>query len=1402
MPGKKRPTSAKTSAISKRHKPASSKPKSSSSAPPKAARETNGGSFGPDKERKSSAKKDRKGKGLEFIPVVQAKEGDMSDSDGGMDVDDELDDEQAGFLTRLDEKGMSQSRPALAKAHRKEKPAAPARGSNLDGIPLLPTGMLKSELKALKKKERRAKKAAAAAEAGSDAEDLEQDEEDGPSKAHPDGELVSDLESDDLAFGSGSSDDDLSVMSEFESGEEMSDMSDMSDLDSELMGSYDSNEDLDSLDSEDEEDEEDSGDEEVKFDDDEELKWDSDAEGAADSDAEEDDDEDLDSEDDDDLSASDFTSEDEEEEDHKPRKKSRPAPEADDLEAAYESRPAPPKPAKTRPTKLPTIQNGQIIAAAPDSDDDMLAPSPSPTPEPEEPKKVQEYRSDPLGQRFGRPAVRQLLEIRDRKERISKAREEIADLGREASGTGEGEGGVNLLKRLLSLTAPKFAATNAGKNSGQKPVRIDKEIRAMAMVSLLAVFMDILPGYRIRPLTDAEKDVKVSQLVQRQREWEEGLLGVYKKFLENCEEEVKEETPLAPAALHCLCQLVQEKSDFNFAVNIMDVIVKRLGRKGWDEGHQLCLNAVVYIFRNDTTTTASNSLHLVRLISRLVRARSFAIRPEVLSALLNLRLKEELGGGRVRASADSIYREKEGRKGIVRWNKEKDHRGRKGGKAKAAMAKKGSKKTRAVAKEREAIEKEMREAEGEINQEERERNMTETLKLLFALYFRVIKLDYRSPLLPAALEGLARFAHLVNVDFFRDLLEVLKGIIKRGDVADEDGLEEEGYARRNDKRERLLCIVTAFELLQGQGEALNIDLGEFVSALYALILPLALSPTFEEIPFVGRNDLAAVNQATAKLAQTEADLLFRALAAVFLTPRTLPSPVRTLAFSKRLLTSSLNWPPASQLRTLGFLRSLLIREPKLEAMLETADRRIDGKWRGAVDEPERAEPEGTCWWEAGIYASHPDEKVKEEARKLGKAARMAFDPVLEILAPFLVGTFLNLVMLGVTLVQTSDYFKLFGPTDKRIYIWAVWILFWLGVLHTIASCSLVYESTVKHFGNGLNLFVIPWGFCVDPIITALQAGIVQTFYAYRVYIVSGRSLGIPAFLAVLTAAQLGFGLFCTVYAFHHPSFATISDITYAVASWLFLMAGGDIIITSSLIYYLSRAKSDFYQTNTILERVIRHTITNNALTAVTATVSSLMFMVGPGAWHVIAGLIIGKLYQISFLASLNARDDLKRDLAASRNHAAGPATTIKIPHTPLPNRSHLSNGGGGSGLGIAARLAPSFRSFGGGGGGHGQTSSSGGKSGKGGSSSVGLESFPIQIMVESSVSEFRIEEDAWDQRGAGFYAREARKSGLPAQGSDALGNGLMALPSPVFSTREEKDEGSGSGSESENGKVE
>ena len=123
------------------------------------------------------------------------------------------------------------------------------------------------------------------------------------------------------------------------------------------------------------------------------------------------------------------------------------------------------------------------------------------------------------------------------------------------------------------------------------------------MLSQLAVFKDIIPGYRIRELTDKEKAEKVSQMVARTREWEQGLVGVYQNYLKGLDRELKgrddviflsspqktltsdfiAKSGLEGVALQCLCTLFVEVTHFNFRVNIMSAIVARLSKKSWDE---------------------------------------------------------------------------------------------------------------------------------------------------------------------------------------------------------------------------------------------------------------------------------------------------------------------------------------------------------------------------------------------------------------------------------------------------------------------------------------------------------------------------------------------------------------------------------------------------------------------------------------------------------------------------------------------------------------------------------------------------------------------------------------------------------------------------------------------------
>jgi nucleolar complex protein 3 len=57
------------------------------------------------------------------------------------------------------------------------------------------------------------------------------------------------------------------------------------------------------------------------------------------------------------------------------------------------------------------------------------------------------------------------------------------------------------------------------------------QIQRLALLSLSTVFKDILPGYRIRDLTDEEKAVKVTKAVQKMREYENALLKAFQSYI-------------------------------------------------------------------------------------------------------------------------------------------------------------------------------------------------------------------------------------------------------------------------------------------------------------------------------------------------------------------------------------------------------------------------------------------------------------------------------------------------------------------------------------------------------------------------------------------------------------------------------------------------------------------------------------------------------------------------------------------------------------------------------------------------------------------------------------------------------------------------------------------------------
>ncbi|MEQ2218130.1 Nucleolar complex protein 3 [Xenoophorus captivus] len=307
-------------------------------------------------------------------------------------------------------------------------------------------------------------------------------------------------------------------------------------------------------------------------------------------------------------------------------------------------------------------------------------------------------------------------------------------------------------------------------------------MRKMVMVSLMEVFKDIAPTYRIRPLTHAEKSTKVKKETQQLREFEESLVSQYKFYLEDLEQTIKDwkqkkrkrsqvvsfqsYRSLAEVSVRCLCELLLTMPHFNFHNNIIVTLVP-LMNDPLKTVSDMCCDAFRKLFQEDRVGGAS--LATVRVISGLIKSLNYSVRPE------EVEMKKDL---EATATKKKFMTNKEKKKNLSRMQ-------------------------RKWKKAEEKLEKELLEAEASESKERKTKLHTETLNIIFLIYFRILKKAQKSVLLPVVLEGLANFAHLINLEFFDDLLNVLQNLIQSGNLTN---------------RESLHCIQTVFTILSGQGQ--------------------------------------------------------------------------------------------------------------------------------------------------------------------------------------------------------------------------------------------------------------------------------------------------------------------------------------------------------------------------------------------------------------------------------------------------------------------------------------------------------------------------------------------------------------------------------------------------------
>lgn len=479
-------------------------------------------------------------------------------------------------------------------------------------------------------------------------------------------------------------------------------------------------------------------------------------------------------------------------------------------------------------------------------------------------------------------------------------------------------------------------------------------VRKLAMASLTCVFVDIIPGYRIREQTEDEMGVKLSKEVKLLVDFEAGLLTHYQRFLNSLEKVIKKDPAASPQfkkreqkemtalAVKSLCELYEKTVHFNFHNNIAMVLLPTSNSKN-KALSEMCCTAITNVFRADKS--GLTSLSTVKILAKLVKdgcASKKRVRPEIIETFLSLHINHVDFESMSRHSKKLTVQEK---------------------KKAAEEKRKLSRGQRKYLKRTEKLQNELKETEAMERRETKVKYHTETIQQVFLVYFRILKhkegQTIQKKLLNTVLEGLSQFAHLINIDFFSDLIIVLQKLVTSGDL---------------DFRQKLCCIFTTFRVLSGQGEALNIDPSEFYKHLYSAFIDLIyIGPPSSDRP-------------TRPKRSSEVELIADCMNIMLNKRRRQVTLNRLQAFIKRLCVVSLNVQPGSAAKSMLEVANNLLQSNSKTNGLFDPESQIKGIYLPELEDPEHSGSTSTCLWELHALRRHFCPDVHTRAQKILKDA--------------------------------------------------------------------------------------------------------------------------------------------------------------------------------------------------------------------------------------------------------------------------------------------------------------------------------------------------------------------------------------------------------------------------------
>ncbi|KAJ7159789.1 hypothetical protein C8R46DRAFT_1001993 [Mycena filopes] len=237
--------------------------------------------------------------------------------------------------------------------------------------------------------------------------------------------------------------------------------------------------------------------------------------------------------------------------------------------------------------------------------------------------------------------------------------------------------------------------------------------------------------------------------------------------------------------------------------------------------------------------------------------------------------------------------------------------------------------------------------------------------------------------------------------------------------------------------------------------------------------------------------------------------------------------------------------------------------------------------------------------------------------------------IVQVSGPLLVGYLLHWGLFGTLAIQLYLYYEGF-PRDRVSS---------KALVYTVCTLELVETIFVTHdafaiYGYGFldpsALTKIHFDWLSIPIISGIVAFLGQSFYAYRLYIVS-QSWVLPCLILIVSPSSILVGERLSGRS-RFPSLAANTQV------WCGASALSDIIIAACMTYYLTKRDTQFRETHVLISKLTRLIIETGSLTAAVAVVNLVLFLAFPhNSYYTTPGGILPKLYANTILVIFNSR---------------------------------------------------------------------------------------------------------------------------------------------------------------------